>query len=51
MPFGIIGGRIFHVLTHPDDYFGAGADLLKIFYIWEGGIAIFGALIGGAVGV
>ena len=50
VPFGIIGGRIFHVLTHPDDYFFAGADLMKTLYIWEGGMAIFGALILGAVG-
>lgn len=50
VPFGIIGGRIFHVVTHPDDYFGAGKDLLKTLYIWEGGMAIFGALILGAVG-
>ncbi len=48
---GIIGGRIFHVLTHPDDYFGEGRNLLKVFAIWEGGLAIFGALILGAVGV
>ena len=48
---GIIGARIFHVLTHPDDYFGPGKDLLRTLYIWEGGIAIFGALIGGAIGV
>ncbi len=51
VPFGIIGGRIFHVLTHPDDYFGEGRDLIKVFAIWEGGLAIFGALILGAVGV
>ena len=51
VPFGIVGGRIYHVLTHPDDYFFEGADLLKTLYIWEGGMAIFGALIGGAVGV
>ena len=49
--FGIVGARIFHVLTHPDDYFGPGKDLLKTLYIWEGGIAIFGALVGGAIGV
>lgn len=48
---GIVGGRIFHVLTHPDDYFGEGKNLLKVFAIWEGGLAIFGALILGAVGV
>ncbi|HEY0259843.1 MAG TPA: prolipoprotein diacylglyceryl transferase [Lacisediminihabitans sp.] len=47
---GIIGARIFHVLTHPDDYFGAGKNLWAVFYVWEGGIAIFGALIGGAIG-
>jgi prolipoprotein diacylglyceryl transferase len=51
VPLGIIGGRIFHVLTHPDDYFGPGKDLLKTLYVWEGGLAIFGALILGAVGV
>ncbi len=49
IPFGIVGARIFHVITHPDDYF-AGQNLLSVFYIWEGGIAIFGALAGGAVG-
>ncbi|MCW4459521.1 prolipoprotein diacylglyceryl transferase [Microbacterium sp. MPKO10] len=50
VPFGIVGARIFHVLTHPDDYFYPGADLLRTLYIWEGGIAIFGALIGGGIG-
>ncbi|WP_411721327.1 prolipoprotein diacylglyceryl transferase [Mycetocola sp.] len=50
VPLGIIGARIFHVLTHPNDYFYPGADLLRTLYIWEGGIAIFGALLGGAVG-
>lgn len=50
VPFGIIGARAYHVLTHPSDYFGAGADLIKVLYVWEGGVAIFGALIGGAVG-
>jgi prolipoprotein diacylglyceryl transferase len=50
VPLGIIGARVFHVLTHPNDYFYPGADLLRTLYIWEGGIAIFGALIGGAVG-
>jgi len=49
IPFGIVGARIFHVVTHPNDYF-AGQDLIKVLYIWEGGIAIFGALIGGAIG-
>jgi prolipoprotein diacylglyceryl transferase len=51
VPLGIIGARIYHVLTHYNDYFGPGKDPLTAFYIWEGGIAIFGSLIGGAVGV
>jgi prolipoprotein diacylglyceryl transferase len=50
VPLGIVGARIYHVLTHPGDYFFEGADLLRTLYIWEGGNAIFGSLIGGAVG-
>lgn len=50
VPFGIVGGRIFHVLTHWDFYFHPGADISKIFAIWEGGLAIFGALILGSLG-
>lgn len=50
VPVGIIGARVFHVLTHPGDYFYAGADLTAILRIWEGGIAIYGGLIGGAIG-
>lgn len=50
VPFGIVGGRIFHVLTHLNDYFYEGADITAVFRIWEGGLAIYGALILGAVG-
>ncbi|SEC23648.1 prolipoprotein diacylglyceryl transferase [Paramicrobacterium humi] len=50
VPLGIIGARVFHVLTHPNDYFYPGANLWATLYIWEGGIAIFGALIGGGIG-
>lgn len=50
VPAGILGGRFFHVITHPADYFYEGADLLAIFRIWEGGLAIFGAISLGAVG-
>ena len=51
VPFGIVGGRIFHVLTHWNDYFGTGANPISALYVWEGGLAIYGALIGGAVGI
>jgi prolipoprotein diacylglyceryl transferase len=50
VPLGIIGARFYHVFTHPTDYFYEGADLMRVFYIWEGGNAIFGSLLGGAVG-
>ena len=50
VPFGIVGGRLYHVVTHPNDYFFAGADLWKTLYVWEGGLAIFGAVIFGSIG-
>ena len=50
IPIAIIGARIFHVLTHSGDYFYPGADLSAVFRIWEGGIAIYGGLLGGALG-
>ena len=50
IPLGILGGRFFHVVTHPNDYFFPGADLLAVFRIWEGGLAIYGALIFGSIG-
>lgn len=51
VPLGIVGARAFHVLTHLGDYFGKpGVDPISVFYIWEGGIAIYGGLIGGTVG-
>jgi prolipoprotein diacylglyceryl transferase len=50
VPFGIIGGRLFHVFTHANDYFGEGKDWLSMFKLWEGGLAIYGALIFGMLG-
>ncbi|MDE2386668.1 MAG: prolipoprotein diacylglyceryl transferase [Actinomycetales bacterium] len=50
VPFGIVGGRIVHVLTHFNDYFGATADPTAAFRIWEGGLAIYGAIGFGAIG-
>lgn len=50
VPFGIVGGRIYHVFSSPDAYFGEGGDPLKAFAIWEGGLGIWGAVAFGAVG-
>ena len=54
VPIGIIGGRLFHVFTHPQDYFGVYPNLQETLYhvvaVWEGGLAIYGALIAGTFG-
>jgi prolipoprotein diacylglyceryl transferase len=50
VPAGIIGARIYHVITSPQLYFGAGGNPVAVFYIWNGGLGIWGAVAGGAVG-
>ena len=50
VPFGIIGGRIYHVITSPAQYFGANGNPLDALRIWEGGLGIWGAISLGAVG-
>ncbi|CAB4609747.1 unannotated protein [freshwater metagenome] len=54
VPIGIFGGRLFHVFTHPGDYFGVYPNLPETLYhvvaVWEGGLAIYGALIAGTFG-
>jgi len=44
LPFGIIGARIYYVLFSLDQF---RRDWLSVFRIWEGGIAIYGAVIAG----
>lgn len=50
IPAGIIGGRIYHVITSPDAYFGSDGNLLAIFKIWKGGLGIWGAIALGVLG-
>ena len=50
VPFGIVGGRLYHLITTPQPYFGEGGHPIKAFYIWEGGLGIWGAIALGAVG-
>ena len=50
VPFGIIGGRIYHVISSPRAYFGEGGDPMRAFAIWEGGLGIWGAIALGGVG-
>jgi prolipoprotein diacylglyceryl transferase len=50
VPFGIVGGRIYHVITSPQAYFGDGGEPVKALYIWQGGLGIWGAIALGGVG-
>jgi prolipoprotein diacylglyceryl transferase len=50
VPFGIVGGRLYHVVTSPQPYFGAGGSPVRALYIWEGGLGIWGAVALGALG-
>ncbi|MGQ0631911.1 MAG: prolipoprotein diacylglyceryl transferase [Sporichthyaceae bacterium] len=51
VPLGIVGGRLYHVITTPGPYFGDGGDPIEALFIWEGGLGIWGAIVLGSVGV
>ena len=51
VPFGIVGGRIYHVITTPDPYWGEGGNPVDALKIWEGGLGIWGAIALGAFGI
>lgn len=46
LPIGIIGARIYYVVFSWNEFRG---DLLSVLRVWEGGIAIYGALIAGLI--
>ena len=48
--FGIIGGRVYHVITDPELYFDKGRHPIDAFKIWDGGLGIWGAIALGTVG-
>jgi prolipoprotein diacylglyceryl transferase len=50
VPFGIVGGRIYHVVTTPEPYFGKGGDPVSALFLWEGGLGIWGAISIGGLG-
>ena len=50
VPFGIVGARLYHVVTSPQAYFGAGGAPLDALKVWQGGLGIWGAIAAGALG-
>ncbi|MFC4856180.1 prolipoprotein diacylglyceryl transferase [Actinophytocola glycyrrhizae] len=50
VPFGLVGGRLYHVATDWHLYFGEGNNPLNALKIWDGGLGIWGAIAFGAVG-
>jgi prolipoprotein diacylglyceryl transferase len=50
VPAGVIGGRIYHVISSPNAYFGKGGEPVDAFKIWEGGLGIWGAISIGLLG-
>ena len=47
VPVGILGARLYHVLTSPGAYFGPGGDPARIVQIWRGGLGIWGGVAAG----
>jgi prolipoprotein diacylglyceryl transferase len=50
VPFGLIGGRLYHVATDWRLYFGEGQDPVSALDVWQGGLGIWGAIGLGAFG-
>ena len=51
VPFGIVGGRLYHVISDHQLYFGpGGSGFSGAIRIWDGGLGIWGAVALGAVG-
>jgi prolipoprotein diacylglyceryl transferase len=48
VPFGLAGARLYHVITDWDAF---SSDYSQIPAIWNGGLSIFGAVLGGMLGV
>ncbi|PAU68709.1 prolipoprotein diacylglyceryl transferase [Bifidobacterium italicum] len=50
VPCGIVGARLYHVITTPERFFGPNGDWVEIFRVWNGGLGIWGAIALGALG-
>ncbi|NYG57935.1 prolipoprotein diacylglyceryl transferase [Nocardioides daedukensis] len=50
IPFGLVGARLYHVISDYHLYFGEGKDPITALYVWRGGLSIWGAIALGALG-
>lgn len=50
VPFGIVGGRLYHVITDQQLYIGQGRNPWNALAIWNGGLGIWGAIALGGFG-
>lgn len=53
---GLVGARLYHVFSSPNDGSGSGwayysQNPLQILFIWQGGLGIYGGLLGGFIGI
>ena len=48
IPCGIVGARLYYVFMSWENF---AAHPISILYVWQGGVAIYGAVIGGALGL
>ncbi|HET8960148.1 prolipoprotein diacylglyceryl transferase [Nocardioides sp.] len=51
VPFGLVGGRLYHVITDYENYFGGDNNPITALYLWRGGLGVWGAIAMGALGV
>lgn len=50
VPAGIVGARLYHVITSYQPYFGPGGNPVDALKIWHGGLGIWGGVAFGALG-
>jgi prolipoprotein diacylglyceryl transferase len=47
VPCGLVGARLYHVVTSPEKYL---KDPVEALYVWHGGLGIWGGILGGCLG-
>ncbi len=46
---GIVGARVYHIVTTPERFFGPDGDPMEMIRIWNGGLGIWGGILFGAL--